>query len=39
VKQVAKSMTEAEIAEAQQRTKDWIDRHRSLSQLPPVPNR
>jgi TPR repeat protein len=39
VKQVAKSMTKAEIAEAQQRTKDWIDRHRSLSQLPPVPNR
>lgn len=35
VKQVTKRMTKAEISEAQQKTKDWIKRHPTLSQLPP----
>lgn len=39
VKQVAKRMAKAQIAEAQQRTKDWINRHPTLSQLPPLLNR
>ena len=38
VKGVAKRMSKLDIAEAQQRARDWINRHPRLYRLPAVPN-